>query len=132
MIPVRPKHWSVRAVSVTGDPLRLTCNDRLFEGKTSSITPVEYLLISVASCFALSCRMALEERALGADSLAVSVRGSKALDAPSRLGRIDIEVELPNGLARDAGAIVRRTEQLCTVTNTLAQALKPQVQVRTG
>jgi hypothetical protein len=62
MTPVRPKRWCVRAVSVAGDPLRLTCNDRPLEDKTCSISPVEYLLISVASCFALSCRMALEER----------------------------------------------------------------------
>jgi uncharacterized OsmC-like protein len=126
----------VRALSVANEPLSISCEARLFDqgvpGQLGAVTPVEYLLISVAACFALSCRMALAQRQLVAARFEVAVRGTKALDLPSRLRSIDIELELPHSLAEHADAIGQRAKTLCTVTNTLAQALQPQLHVRSG
>jgi len=120
---------------VGNDPLSVTIDHRLFEagpaGQLGLASPVEYLLVSIAACFALSCRMALARRTHPGASFRVTVVGIKALDAPSRLEVIEIEVRFPRDLAGDAESIARQAKELCTVTNTLARAPQPRVQVRT-
>jgi uncharacterized OsmC-like protein len=117
-----PKSWSVKVLSVADQPLAITCAEQ--------VSPVEYLLISIASCFALSCRMALRHRELTADSLEVLVQGTKAQEGPSRLETIDIELVLPDELAAQADAIAVDSKQLCTVTNTLAAGPQARLWVR--
>ena len=130
------KTWSVRATSIGSQPLAIRCNERPFDqgapGLLGAPTPVEYLLISVAGCFALSCRMALAQQHRSVEWFDVVVRGTKAPDAPSRLQSIEIEVVFPAGLAAEAESIVQHAKRLCTVTNTLSRSSPPQLQVRTA
>lgn len=51
----------------------------------AALAPMEYLLASIATCFALSCQAVLAARKLEAPPFAVDVRGVKAADKPSRL-----------------------------------------------
>jgi uncharacterized OsmC-like protein len=130
------RHWTIRVVSEGSDPLSVTIDDRPFDsgvpGQLGSVSPVEYLLISIAACFALSCRMALTQRQLPAASFHLTVVGSKALDPPSRLDTIDIEIQFPGNFAYDVDSIIRQAKELCTVTNTLARPRQPEVRVRIG
>lgn len=123
------KCWTVRALSVANDPLSITCGDYPFAqgavGQLGSSSPVEYLLISIAACFALSCRMALAQPLQAAACFEVLVRGTKALDAPSRVTSIEIELAIDSRLVGDAEHIAEKAKQLCTVTDMLAQGLRP-------
>jgi hypothetical protein len=60
------KRWSVNAISTGQAPLALFCDDRplgrLASQAPDNLTPIQSLLISIASCFALSCRAELRRR----------------------------------------------------------------------
>jgi uncharacterized OsmC-like protein len=126
--------WIVRVHSSGTKPLTVWCQDQLLDLKPpdqiGAVSPVEYLLVSIATCFALSCRTALAQRDRTGDEFEVIVRGSKAADLPSRLGEIELEVVFAGGLERPAEAVVEHAKRLCTVTNTLAQSLQPRFLVR--
>jgi uncharacterized OsmC-like protein len=129
-----PGHWTVRTRSSGTKPLTVWCQEQLLEqkapGQIGAISPVEYLLVSIATCFALSCRSALAQRHRAEVDFEVIVRGSKAADLPSRLGEMELEVVFADGLDGHAEALAEHAKRLCTVTNTLAQSLHPRVLVR--
>jgi uncharacterized OsmC-like protein len=82
---------------------------------------VEILLVSIGTCFALSCWAAFGARKLERVGFEVRVRGRKAQQPPSRIEDIDLQVTFDDGLPRaQAMAIAASAEKLCTVTNTLA------------
>jgi uncharacterized OsmC-like protein len=128
------RHWTVRVNSSGTKPLTVWSEDQLLDqkapGQIGAVSPVEYLLVSIAACFALSCRTALAQRHRAGGDFDVIVRGSKAADLPSRLGEIELEVVFAGGLGGPAEAVVEHAKRLCTVTNTLAQSLHPRVLVR--
>ncbi len=100
-------------------------------GDPGEVSPVEYMLISIAGCFALSCRGAMKSRNLPATEVEVVVTGEKARDPPSRVGRISLVVALGQGIdAVDVDAILHDAKQLCTVTNTISGAPSIEVTVR--
>ena len=83
-------------------------------------TPVEILLVSVGTCFALSCHAAFTLRKRERVGFEVSVTGRKAPQPPSRLANIQLEVTFDAGLPpEEAQALSALAKQLCTVTNTL-------------
>lgn len=82
--------------------------------------PVEQLLVSVASCFAVSCHIVLEARGEAPCDIRIDVTGEKAGTPPNRLERIRIACELVGLEAGLAGRIRRDAKRICTVTNTLA------------
>jgi uncharacterized OsmC-like protein len=129
-----PRRWTVRAHSGGTKPLRVWCEDQLLDqkapGQIGAVSPVEYLLVSIATCFALSCRIAMAQRQRTGEDFEVFVRGSKAADLPSRLGEIELEVVFAGDLDGHAEAVTEHAARLCTVTNTLAQSLHPRVLVR--
>ena len=89
-------------------------------GCADDVSPVEYMLIAIAGCFALSCCGALKSRKAPPTAVEVTVTGEKAADAPSRVGRIALAVVFDGGTAPvDAAAIAQEAKHLCTVTNTL-------------
>jgi uncharacterized OsmC-like protein len=126
--------WTVRAHSSGTRPLTVWCQEQLLDqkapGQIGAVSPVEYLLVSIATCFALSCRVALAQRQRPGEDFEVIVRGSKADDLPSRLAEIELAVVFVGGLDGHAEAVTEHAKRLCTVTNTLAQALHPRVLVR--
>jgi uncharacterized OsmC-like protein len=89
-------------------------------GVVENVSPVEFLLISAATCFALSVRAVLLTRKLSGAAFEVVATGEKTLDAPSRLNRITLAVIFGDGLDESgAVAIADDAKSLCTVTNTI-------------
>jgi uncharacterized OsmC-like protein len=78
------------------------------------------LLVSIGTCFALSCWAAFAAQGLQRVGFEVGVTGRKAPQLPSRLANIELEVTFDPGLPRaEALAVTGSAEQLCTVTNTV-------------
>lgn len=84
------------------------------------LSPSDLLLASLANCLAISMRMAARPMGLSLGRLAVSAQVSKASDLPNRFGRFDVDIrcegEVPAGQEAD---LLRRTKEICTVSNTL-------------
>jgi uncharacterized OsmC-like protein len=126
--------WKVRVHSTGTEPLTVWSQERLLDqrapGQIGAVSPVEFLLVSIATCFALSSRAALAQRQRPREEFEVIVRGSKADDLPSRLAEIELELVFASDLDGHAEAVAEHAKQLCTVTNTLTQSLHPRVLVR--
>ena len=124
------KRWSINAVSTADKPLAFFREGLpLAPIAAADISPVEYLMIAAAACFALSVCSVVTARGLPKMFFEVIVTGEKALDLPSRLDQISL-VALFNGAVDEiqAEAIAAEAKQLCTVTNTLIGA--PNLDVR--
>lgn len=124
---VSPKQWVVRATSAPRQPMGLYCAERPVAprapGGIDGVSPVEFLLLAIAGCFALSCASALKSRSAPPTPVEVIVTGEKAHDAPSRLGRIALQVAFGGGMDQvTAAAVAQEAKRLCTVTNTILGA----------
>lgn len=116
------KRWALEIVSPPVGPLAV-----LREGSTlpaeigpGQTTPVELLLASIGTCFALSCWAAFSARGLERVGFEVNIVGHKAAQLPSRLSSIDLAVTFDARLPlAQAHAISASAERSCTVTNTL-------------
>lgn len=129
---VPPKRWVVSATAAPRQPMALFCAGRPLTptapGAADNVSPVEYLLLSIAGCFALSCCGALKSRKAPPTSVEVTVTGDKAVDAPSRVGRIALAVVFDGVTSpQEVAAIAQEAKHLCTVTNTIFGA--PTVEV---
>ncbi len=123
------KRWSINAVSSADKPLAFFREGLpLVPVAGADISPVEYLLIAAAACFALSVRSVVTARALPKTSFEVIVTGEKARDLPSRLDQVSL-IALFSGFDElEAESIAAEAKRLCTVTNTLIG--KPHLDVR--
>ena len=118
------KQWVVSAMTAPKQPLVLHCAGRPLNSARSgggeNVSPVEYMLLAIAGCFALSCAGALKARESPPTPVEVVVTGEKAPDAPSRVHRIALAVAFGGGMSEaEAVAIAREAKHLCTVTNTI-------------
>lgn len=85
-----------------------------------AMSPSDLLLAALANCIAISMRMAAQQMALELGALDVSATATKATDLPNRFGRFDVVVR--TSVAVDASrsdGLLRRTKDICTVSNTL-------------
>ena len=119
-----PKRWVVCAKAAPRQPMTIACDGRPLTqsalGSLDNISPVEYLLISIAGCFALSCLGALKARKMPPTAVEVMVTGEKARDSPSRVGRIALAATFAQGLSdQEAVDVANDAKKLCTVTNTI-------------
>ncbi len=75
-----PRQWSVKVVSPASGPLEVLRDGAPLGTQigTGLTTPVEVMLVSVGTCFALSCHSALTLRNQQRVGFAVSVVGRKA------------------------------------------------------
>jgi uncharacterized OsmC-like protein len=122
------KRWTVNVVSERHLPLALFCDGRPLPPNpptiADSISPIQYLLISVASCFALSCRAVLSRRKLSDNSFEVVVIGEKQL-APVEnwLSQISVVAIFGSGITEsDAILITDQAKPMCTVANTIFES----------
>jgi uncharacterized OsmC-like protein len=119
---IAPKQWTVTIVSPPAGPLAvlrdgMTLPAEIGPGLT---TPVDILLVSVGTCFALSCWAVFAARRLERVAFEVSVTGHKAPQPPNRLTNIKLEVAFDASLPpAEALAVSTSAKQLCTVTNTV-------------
>jgi uncharacterized OsmC-like protein len=90
---------------------------------SAPLSPVEYLLVAVSGCFALSIKAAITQRNRPFSWARVLVVGDKAAEPPSRLQSIELSVTLGAPLAAsEIAAVLADAKRQCTVTNTLAAA----------
>lgn len=125
--PAAPaKRWSIQVLAPATGPLQVRRDGAPLDLNhigPGQVTPVELLLVSIATCFALSCQAAFPLRQQQATAFEVEVRGSKAPQLPSRLAEVQLEVRFAAGLpAAEAQRIAALGKQMCTVTNTMAAA----------
>jgi uncharacterized OsmC-like protein len=124
MNAVPPRQWSITTLSAPDGALAVHRNGApLVELAFHELTPVELLLIAVGNCFALSCHAAMAARQRERVAFEVRVTGTKAVQLPSRLATIEVQIAFSDRLPpEEAAAIAAHAKRLCTVSNTLAAA----------
>lgn len=83
-------------------------------------SPVDTLLASLGHCIVMSVQWAAAQRKVDLKPFKVEVLGTKALDEPGRLQRLDVTVIGP--VVDDAGLaarILKQAKTICTVSNSL-------------
>ena len=94
-------------------------------GLDPGFTPIDLLYSSLASCLAISARIAASELRLldRLEVVTVQVAGEKAEDGPGRIGEIFCELAVKGSLdPAQLAQIAKRAEEICTVSNTLRQS----------
>jgi uncharacterized OsmC-like protein len=122
MDKVAGRYWSIGARSIESQPLAFFRDGRPLQGSDAGeLLPVEYLLLSVAACFAQSCRAAGSTLGAPPLSLEVVARGEKLPGLPNRLAGIEIHTEIGSLDGAGRQAIIAEAKRLCTVANTVLQ-----------
>lgn len=127
MSAIRVQHeWNDRfSVDVRGH--RLYVDQPLADGGDDTApTPTELLVASLASCVAFYARRYLTRHGLPTEGLSVSAAFTMA-SRPARVGHIDVQLTLPEGIPADRRAAALAVASHCTVHNTLADG--PMVRV---
>jgi uncharacterized OsmC-like protein len=121
-----PRQWTVRARYTSPGPVELFVGKKklatlLGESGGTAPSPVEFLLLAVADCFALSLEIARKTRNWPVCVFDVACAGVKARDLPSRLERMSLRVSVSGPLQEgQPEQLLVDAKALCTVTNTLA------------
>jgi uncharacterized OsmC-like protein len=116
------RRWCISARSVESRPLTFFRDGLPLHGSDAGeLLPVEYLLLSVAACFAQSCRTAGSMLGAPPLSLEVVARGEKLPGLPNRLAGIEIHAEIEPLDEAGREAIISEAKRLCTVANTVLQ-----------
>lgn len=88
-------------------------------GEDTAPTPVELFAASLASCVAHYARRYLDRHGLPTHGLAVQATFAMAEDRPARVGRVHIQMHLPEGVPAERRAALLAVASHCTVHNTL-------------
>jgi uncharacterized OsmC-like protein len=116
-IHVRIDATGITAVNDRGDEIRYAVSP-----SAPGFNPLELLSASLGICTAINLRKELGAAAGGGSAapFQVAVECVKAQDQPSRVERMDVSVELPEGITGAAAEdLVHRAEAACTIANTL-------------
>lgn len=87
-------------------------------GSDTAPTPTELFVVSLASCVAFYVRRFLARHGLSAEGLSV-VADFAMTERPARVGRIDVSINLPDGVPSNRCAALLAVASHCTVHNTL-------------
>lgn len=125
-VRVKPKTYGPLTLQSSADEALVFQTEAGHEARGSlspqmqGLSPSDLILASLASCLAISIRMAARPMAIELGRLNVSASASKAPDLPNRFGRFDVDIrsELPVDPAQ-IDELLRRTKETCTVSNTL-------------
>ncbi|MEU5439879.1 OsmC family protein [Streptomyces griseofuscus] len=93
-------------------------------------TPVEVLVVSLASCVAYYAGRFLERHHIDRQRLRVSADFTMADDRPARVAAVRMRIFLPEGLSEAMLQALRAVVDHCTVHSTLRQP--PQVTIEFG
>jgi len=127
------KRWSVNAISSDQEALQVFCDGRPLTqtklGTLDNVSPVELLLVAVATCFALSVRAALAANQQPRLGFEVVVSAENAPDPPSRLKHLAVVAIFSGSVTPEVAAgIAADAKRLCTVTNSIEGA--PTISIR--
>ncbi|CAD7054129.1 OsmC family peroxiredoxin [Pseudorhizobium endolithicum] len=132
MPALKVKHRPVGATAVLGPTGRPTITtptggsmEAITVGSDPGFNPLDLLYASLATCLAISARIAASELGLldRITMVRVQVIGEKAPETPSRVLRIASTLALEGDLdTAQRCAIAEHAERICTVSNTLARS----------
>jgi len=116
--------WIIDALASGKAPITFEADGRpLPLGETSrpgGPSPVHYFLVSIAGCFAMSCREALRRRNHPMVDFRVSVGGEKPAEPGNVLGSVWLSVKFEAGVEEGLSrTVVEDAKTICTITNTL-------------
>lgn len=125
-VRIKPKSYGPLTVHAgAGEALVIAteAGNRVGAGHVSAadaLSPSDLLMASLATCIAISMRMAAKTLSLPLGALEVSAVAIKATDLPNRFGRLEVVVRTDAPVdAGKAGELLAMTKDLCTVSNTL-------------
>ena len=116
-IRVRIDAGGITAINDRGDEIRYAVSP-----SAPGFNPLELLSASLGICTAINLRKELGAAAGGRNAapFEVAVECVKAHDLPSRVERMELFVQLPEGITGAAAdELVHRAEAACTIANTL-------------
>lgn len=125
-IKVKPKTYGPLRANVAADgslTFETESGNRVRAGlvpAADALSPSDLILAALANCIAISMGMAARQMALALGTVDVAAVAIKAADLPNRFGRFDVVVR--TGSKVEAGKVdelLRRTKDICTVSNTL-------------
>ncbi|MFH8775812.1 OsmC family protein [Streptomyces sp. NPDC017958] len=117
------------AVTVRGHTL-ITDQPAEAGGDDRGPTPVEVLVVSLASCVAYYAGRFLERHHLDREQLRVLADFTMADDRPARIASVRLRVLVPHELTRARLDALRAVVDHCTVHNTLRQP--PEIRIEFG
>lgn len=99
-------------------------------GTDAGPTPTELFVGGLASCVAFYAGRFLERHGIERDGLSVACDWEMASDRPSRVGRIDITLGLPQDFPQEHHERLMAVVEHCTVHNSMIQM--PEVRILTA
>jgi putative redox protein len=96
-------------------------------GEDTAPAPLELMPASLGTCVAFFVQQFLATRGLDAEGLTVEVRTTGAAN-PHRIGRFEVDVQVPAGVPERYRDAVKRAAETCTVHHTLMH--QPEIAIR--
>lgn len=127
--PSAPPVESMRVDWRSGDQFTIAIRDHELTvdqpedagGEDVGPTPTELFVAGLVSCVAFYARRYLRRHHLEAEGLTVTATWELALK-PARVGKIDIQIEAPDGLPEERRDALLAVSSHCTVHNSISQA----------
>lgn len=91
---------------------------------TNASSPADLLLAALASCISISLEMVASSLQCSVADIAVNVVGTKAASLPHRIERFRVEISFTAAIDADIELLLKKTKELCTISNTLASEIE--------
>ncbi len=113
--------------SASGDTRSSSTNRSPTGEPTSGRRPTELFVGGLASCVAFYAGRFLDRHGIERDGFSVACEWEMANERPNRVGRIDIDLELPSGFPSKHRDRLMAVVEHCTVHNSMLQM--PEVRI---
>ena len=124
----------IESIGKVGSRVRLGEHELVFDqpgsvpgGEDRGPSPLDVMAASVAACAHYFAAAYLHGRGLSTDGLTVAVEAEKDRQPISRIGRLAMRVEVPEGLSEKLIAGIERAIKSCPAYGTLLQS--PSVEI---
>ena len=95
-------------------------------------TPTELFVGGLASCVAFYAGRFLDRHGIERDGFSVACEWEMANERPNRVGRIDIDLELPSGFPSKHRERLMAVVEHCTVHNSMLQMPEVRIKAEAG
>jgi putative redox protein len=100
-------------------------------GEDAAPMPIELLGAALGTCVALYVQQFCQTRGLSSEGLQVEVQ-QHGVRNPSRVGRFEVRVSLPEGVPSQYAEMLERVARSCPAHHTLVEGAEVAVLVETG
>nr|MDT0660407.1 OsmC family protein [Micromonospora sp. DSM 115978] len=128
----------VTVTNLTGDAFRVDVRGHSFavdqpvpDGTEAGPTPVEIFVASLGACAGYYAGRFLRANGLPADGLRVRCEWAMRAGQPARVGRVRLAISTPGALAPELRDPLLAAVDTCTVTNSLRQPPRLEVDLQT-